>query len=332
MDSSPASSNPKKETIKVAYHKAKLHRRVLCFLVDLFFLFLLTGISFAVANSLLPNAPFYSAVLEKRNFLQVDSGLYETSGLDIVAFAKQDGSPYTNDAERKDFVSSRLNDFYTVHKYCPVDAAAKYEQRKATADNGAGVTLFEMKDGKLVERNLNPTFFLNFYEKELKNHAMSYLFQVDEYFATTRFIFLFTSGEILVFGTIFFAVLYLVIPLWVFPKGRKTLGRAIFRIGIVTRHALVPSRGKYALRWLFEYGFLVLLDFFAFLIPLFVSTGMLFLSENQQNLPDYLFGHYQVDITDDDVYSDPSEYANRKGVHDRSLLEDKDFEIKQNHI
>ena len=328
----PESLSPKAEPIKVTYSKAAIWRRVLAFVTDLFLLISLTGLTFAVVNTFLPDAPFYAEKIQKRNALQVDSKLYAEPGVDIVSYAKADASPFRNDVERKDYVSARLEEFYTVHQYCPATAKAEYESRKALATSEAGVPLFELVDGKLVEKNLNPAFFLDFYEKELKNYATGFLFQVDEYLETTRFIFLCTVVEIVVAATVFFFLFYLVIPLWVFPKGRKTLGRAVFGIGILNKKALVPTRKNYALRALFEYGVFLYLDFFGFLIPIIVSTTMLFLSEKSQNLPDFVFGHYMVDVRGNEVYRDEGEYFAAKDPHGKSLLEDKDFEILQNHI
>ena len=299
--------------------------------MDAFFYIFLSVLLFALSNTVMPHVPAYAEVIAKRESIQADSGLY-VDGQDIAAYVASAGSPYTTVATQKDYLSDKLETFYQTQKYCPVSALSEYRSRQALARSSSGLDLFELVDGKLVERPLAPQEFLTFYTGELRNHALAALFQNEGYLKTTQTIYLVAVGQGAFWATANYFFFYLIVPVCLFRNGRQTFGRKIFRLGYVNRHAISPRRGNFMLRSLVEYLFFVPLAAVTFLIPLFISAGMLFLSETSQDLPDYLFGHYMVDVSKDDVYSDPSQYHKGQGLHEKSLLTDKDFQIEQNHI
>ena len=320
-----------KPTIKVEYKKARLFPRLLSFFVDAFFYISLTVLMFGISHSLMPQLPAYAEIVAKREAIQEASGLY-VDGADIATYAVSPLSPYTTTITQKDYLSEKLGEFYDKAVYCPKEARGEYDVRRAEAKNGSGIALFELIDGKLVERNLNPQDFLDFYTKEVRQYSLSYLSLNTEYFHTTQSLFLVAVGEASLWATTNYFFFYLIVPVCIFRKGRQTFGRKIFGLGYLTRKAVSPSRGNFIGRSVVEFFLFVPLGIGAFLIPLIVSATMLFLSENRQDLPDYIFGHYLVDARQDDIYSDPSQYRHGRQLHERSLLEDKDFQIEQNHI
>ncbi|MDY6391546.1 MAG: RDD family protein [Bacilli bacterium] len=321
----------KPQTIKVTYPKAKVYKRVLSFLVDAFFFIFVSAMMFGLIHSAMPSFPPYAEALSRREQIQEKSLLY-VDGVDLVTYVEASGDLYVSTAQRKDFLRDRIEKYYALTEYCPSAAAEEYFTRKSLAKNNAGSLLFSLEDGKLVEGSSSPKEYYDFYVGEYRNYSLSYLSQTGEYIATTQKIFLFSFAEMALIGTANFAFFYVVVPVCLFRKGRQTFGRAIFRIGLLTRKAISPSRGKYLLRGLVAYVLLFVLDFFAFMIPLLVSATMLLLSDKGQSLLDYMFGHYAVDVSDQEAYEDPTEYRDSVDAHGRSLLEDKDFQIEQNHI
>lgn len=322
---------PSPSVLKVEYKKAKLHRRFLAFFIDLFLLAFLTGIFFGVCNTFVPNLPFYAEVVATRKQLQEESLLYESSTEEDIATYIANTSALATITEKKEYLSSRLSAFYANAKFVSVAEARSYEERKAKATKD-GVSLFEMKEGELVEKSLSPAYFITFYSEEVTNHALSILSQYPDYFHSSQVIFLTSFFEIIILLTLNFSFLNFVVPVCIFRKGRRTFGRAVFKIGILNKRALSPRKRAYLARAILEFLFLIVLDFFAFLIPLMISVTMLLLSNDSQSLVDYLTGQYMVDMSKDDIYDDPYQFQGRADTHEHSLLEDKDFQIEQNHI
>ena len=107
------------------------------------------------------------------------------------------------------------------------------------------------------------------------------------------------------------------------------MGRALFGIGMVGKDGLNVTPGRFVARAAFSYVVYLFLNI-AFLIPLFISAGILFISSRNQSLADYVFGTQMVDSTKDDIYVDISDYLERKNSGKKASIENKDFEL-DNH-
>jgi len=323
-------ATPERTVLKVEYSKAKLYRRFFAFFIDVFLLAFLTGITYGLANMGITRIPAYEETISQRTKLQLDSGLYNSDQQTVVDYVST-AEEFTTVELKKDYLARKLQGFYENAAFCTVKDKEGYDDRRINAKD-AGIVFFEVVEGEIRERNINPQYFYDFYVKEVENHALLLLSQNSQYFQTTQVIFLTSFISIVTLLILNYGFLNVIVPVCIFRQGRKTFGRAVFRIGIVDRKALSPTRGKYILRAILEFLFFIVLDFVAFLLPLGVSATMLLLSEHSQNLTDYIFGHYMVDTTVDDVYEDPYHFQEKKNLNKKSLLEDPDFQIEQNHI
>ena len=320
---------------EVVYSKAKKRNRFLAFFTDGFIFIVSTFILFGALHMAVRTMPFFVEQSSIRQEIRLDSGLYVyNKNNDVVSIVDylNDNTEYPNAKTKKDYLAPRIETFYINERFFSDKSVLnKYDERRLTAKRES-TNLFIKNDGKIVENSVNPQYLYDFYKNEITSYSNGMLLTLPEYSKTTSVIFMTAVIEVIIYGTLMFALFYVVLPLTAFRRGRRTLGRAIFKVGLVGLDALNIRWKKFVLRQLFAYVFLVLLDFFAFLIPLIISIFMVLFSKQNQGLVDYVFGIHQVDITVDDIYFDYGDYEIRKGLRKVASIENNDFKIGSKHI
>ena len=103
-------------------------------------------------------------------------------------------------------------------------------------------------------------------------------------------------------------ITYLV-PMLVFRRGGKTLGKLAFRIGLIGNDLFSPSTGKILARFvIFFFGEMVL-SLFTFGIPFIISFSMMAFSKRKQGFPDYMLGLIEIDTSKNNIYFNKYEAA-----------------------
>ena len=204
---------------------------------------------------------------------------------------------------------------------------AKYSERKlaVVSDN---VHLFATKDGQVVENEVQPALLFDFYKKEINDHSLGYLFNNKTYYNLTRFDFWKVIVEISSSATLFYLVYYLVLPLTLFKRGRQTIGMKLSRIALLDIHALTVKKTPFILRTLFNLLVFVYVNILAFLVPSFISIGMMYMTRANQSLTNYIFNDYFVDTSNQHIYLDEGERQFSKSNLEKVSIENKDFVIK----
>ena len=320
-----------KERIELTYSRPGLGLRLLSAFIDFFLFGVASFVLFAISSSIVGSMDFYKENSAKRKALQDESSLF-VDGTDIVSYVEQNEDLFVGIRAQKDFLKEHIDLFYSNETFMDegkrIKAKGEYETRKAEAMK-EGAHLFVLEDGALVEDSLDPGWFISFYESEINDHALKIFITYEPYLATNRLIWLTAIAEIYASMTISYFVFYFAIPLWGMKRGRLTIGRSLFKIGMVGRNGLNVSSRRFMARSLFSFVAYVILDI-AFLAPLLISVGMLFLSNKNQTMADYISGTYMVDIAKDDIYLDLSDYLERKKSSKKASIENKDFEL-DNH-
>lgn len=319
------------EKIEISYSKPSLGKRFLAMLVDFFFFGFLTFVLFSLSNTAVSSMEFYQKNMELRTSLQEESSLY-VKGDDIVTYVKNNEELFTGVRAQKDYLSAHIDAFYANEKFLSegerTKALGEYASRKANASKD-GTPLFTLKDGVYEENDVNPSWHIDFYAEEIDNHARPIFASYLPYIETTKTIWITAIIEFFASMTVSYFLFFVVVPLWLLKRGRLTVGRSIFKIGMIGKDAFNVSTKRFLLRALFSYVVYLILDI-AFLIPLFISAGMLFLSNRNQSLADYVLGTYMVDVTNDDIYLDINDYLDRKNLSKKASIENKSFEL-DNH-
>ena len=317
---------------EVAYIRAKTGKRFGSFFIDIFLLFFTGFLLFAAFHPVVTHFPFYETNLQTRQDLQGKSGFYREDGTDIVSYFNSDASEsdFPSARLKKDYLSNALDAFYQNDDFLSHETQAQmqadYQQRKTNATY-QDTALFVMTNGTLAECEVNPEWLLSFYETEVNDYAQPLFVGYLPYLETTRVIWLSSFLEALVALTVSFALYFLAIPLTMGRRGRKTLGMKILQIGYVTREGLTPTWGKTCLRTIFLYFIDFLVGFVSFLLPLFVSVGMMLLGKNKQTLDEYLFNWTAVDTKDQEIYLDYADFFQHEQAKKEASIENKNFEI-----
>lgn len=315
---------------EVVYSKPKLWKRMTSAIVDLLLFVTVASFLFLGSNAIAEQTDGYQDALTKRLEIQVSSGLYETDGTDILTHV-EDETDFPTVRDKKEYLCARIDAFYQNDAFCTSSDIVSYESRKSSAVE-EGTMLFVLNDaGELIE---NPSASLDalysFYCDEISLHATALLFSSVEYANLTRYFTMVMGIGILVVATIAYFLIYLLFPLVVFRKGRMTLGRALFHIGMIGVDALTPKAGKFVGRCVFTYFVYLLLSFVSFLIPIVISVGMMFMSKRNQDLADYVFNLYMVDASKRDVYMDFDDYLDHQQARESASIENANFKI-DNH-
>ena len=100
------------------------------------------------------------------------------------------------------------------------------------------------------------------------------------------------------------------------------------RIGLLDVHALTVKKSSFILRTLFDLLVFVYVNIVSFMIPSFISIGMMYLTKTNQSLTNYIFNDYFVDCSNQHIYLDEGERQFAKSNLEKVSIENKDFIIK----
>ena len=313
------------KSLEIVYSSAKVSKRGLALLIDAFVTIFLALIIFVTSNSIVTKVPFYVEVASKREKIQDKSRLFSD---DHILISEYVDSLTISNREKNEYMSSRISSFYEDKDfYIDTDPNVGYNSRRNKASNGS-TTLFIEEDGEIKENPLcDPSVILSFYKDEVNNYCLKQFYQYPGYLETNKFFFLTGIIEALASLTVSYTIFYLVFPLTIFRKGKKSLGMYVFKIALVGKDGLSLRIGPYVGRFFFEYFVFIIFGFASFLISWAISFTMLLTSKRKQSLTDYVLNQYKVDVSKSDVYIDFYDYTHSKEASKLASLENKDFNI-----
>jgi hypothetical protein len=314
--------------IEIEYKSVSVVKRFFSKFVDLFIIVFTCFVFFSLSNMfIVKNVDGYKNLINTQNKLKIESNLYLEDGTYVIDYVNTDS--FTNYESKKDYLSSTIEKFYTNQTFFN-DSTYKnqYYQRAVESKDSSSNLLFKLENEVLKESNLKPEDYYNFYKDEIENHCIGYLFNNSEYSNCTRLISLSLIITAFICLFISYVIYRVVLPLTCFKKGKQTLGMKLFKISYVGVDAFSVSGTKYALKSIFDFIVYYLLNIVSFLIPLIISTGMMFLSKSGQDLSEYIFNVYPIDTKNDDVYTCYLEYLDGLDNKKRASIENNDFKLK----
>ena len=318
-----ASSGP----IEVVYKKAKLSKRFFSYFIDVSLFILSTFILFSLTNMAVTASGWYKHKRVELTQLRNDSGLY-IDGVDIITYTGNNETFPTYE-DKKTKISDAIDSFYHNTTYIGdvVGTIKGYDERRLNAKSGE-TNLFIKSGDTVIENTVSAEVLYNFYKNEIETFSMALLIKYPPYFYLTSFSFLTSVVQIVVIGTIMFAVYYLVLPLTCFKRGRQTIGMKLANVGLISVYADNVTTGKYIGRFFFELAIFFYLNFFSFLIPTFVTVAMVIFTKTNSSLVNYVFNDYCVDVTNQKIYFDALERSESSiKLHEMSI-ENKDLTLK----
>ena len=326
------------EEINIEYHRPIFHRRVLANLIDAMLFALIFVLLFLGLKSVVESSKPYLRARDHVQTVQRDSGLYgEKNGryYDVVSLYKEDTKLTASQHKQK--LTEAIDSFITyLDRSVSAEISAKVqtdydEYRLGDKMVYEDVPCFILVDGSVRE---NPECQLSYqrytdeiYAPYIDRQCQGFLVtEIPGVRSDTRFM-----SNMLVFvelpvSFIIAALLVYMVPPFIFKRGRRTIGKAIYKIGLVDSRCLNVRVGRTIARFsIFIFGILFL-SMLTLGIPMIISFSMMAFSKSRQGFPDYMLNLNEVDISDVKVYNSLDEIAVEKAQEQEKA---PDFKMKE---
>ena len=347
------------EVVKVEYTKPKFFHRIMANLIDIFIMIVLFFGLFIGTRAIVQATPYYKNVQARIFDMQIESGLYVKYGdpekiVDIVYYlgdeAKQVGTygrefdgvntsdPNKAPEGKVGLIVRSINQFIS---FCEINSPNdRYQEllgyydsyRLETVDDN-GVHYF-VRDGDKIVPNEEISndgtklkyFFNNVYVPFVEKRCIPFLSaNVTEYRNLSRIDFKFLVFLELPVAYCLAGILTYFVPPLFFRRGRKTLGKAVYHIGLIDSRVLSPTFLRFLARFaIFFFGEL-LLSLASFGIPYIISFSLMVFSKKKQGFPDYMLGLYEIDTSKANIYMDYVEAQLKNELHGQAI----DFKMEK---
>lgn len=326
--------NNQNQTIE--YVKAKYSSRLFAFAVDLMTMIITSLLLVVLAQFITINTDGYKNILSTLDDIQEKSHLYEYdhSNKEWLNKAKYYNDPETDD-DYKTYnkkLDEALTQFYTDPYFFDQtdEKSGIYLYDIQKIPEGLNHTELFIKDGdKIVESaTADLKDLYKFYINAISKDAVTYLMKNDAYMNASRSVTLiFIFIELLI--PIVTSVLIYEFAIPAFDRhGRRTLGKRIFKLGVVDVKALSPKFGRFTCRFLLFLFAEILLSVVALLLPIIISFSMVLFSKTGQSFHDYVTNTYVVDISQSFICNTKKEYDEKHNLEEKFSPTSKDLILK----
>lgn len=227
--------------------------------------------------------------------------------------------------EANDAIETALTSFYTNPSFYEVNNGIEtYNLEKIPAHQERGTYFLYSEDGSIVRDSTKTGEEMYEFYQAAVNSALNYLYKDSTLINSSRVITYYHISMIALAIVISGSIFYLMFP-FIFKKNRQTLGKLIFKLGVISADGLRPSGARTFARFAAFFGIEVLVSLVSFALPLIVSFSMFAFSKTGTSLHDYITNTYVVDISTYSIY---------KSVDDlkESDAHERDFDIKPKDV
>ena len=102
----------------------------------------------------------------------------------------------------------------------------------------------------------------------------------------------------------------------IFFRGKKSLGRLAFRIGLLGKDNFSLTIGRFTLRFLIFLFAEVILSVFTLCVPLIISISMSAFTKKKQNFHDFMLDIKEVDTYGTKIYLDKYDILKEENKHE----------------
>lgn len=329
-----------KKKKEIAYYRPTFWKRVSCIVFDaLIFALVALGI-FICIREIVVNTPKFKTYNDELNDKKILSGLYLYND---EAGRYQDLMTYLNVSSDLSYGVKELRlkqAIDTFHEYLfEVSGKETYDAVIEQYNNFllSPSLVYENNPYFIIEEETNEIvknidakipsklYVENAYGKYFDEQALGYfvtyvpnVYNIEKYFSD---LLLFLEIPLSLFlGCL---VVYYIVPLC-FLRNKATLGRFLFKIGLVNKNVLSVSVPLFTLRFIIFFFLEILLSLVTFGVPLFVSFSLMAFSKKKQTFHDYMLGIEEVDVESSKIYYSKDEIFSVK----QSKYDIKNFKLK----
>lgn len=339
------------EVVSINYTQPKFWHRCMANFVDFFLMVLMFIILFISTRAIVLATPDYKKTENRIGELQLASGLYfedtlnENKRVDVVYYLDKYEGTYGDNFTVKENPTGKLGKIiYAIDKFekfskenAPKERydelVAYYDSIRLDTINKEGIHYF-VKDGDDIVPNetlsSNPEkrkdFYKDVYVKFVEKRCLPFLTSnITEYRELYRVEFNYLVFlELPVAYALAGLIVYFIPPLF-FRRGRKTLGKALYHIGLIDDRMLSPTFGRFLSRFAIFYFAELILSLFTLGIPYIISFSMMAFSKRRQGFPDYMLHLYEIDTSKANIYMDYVEAELKNELHGEAI----DFRMKK---
>lgn len=309
----------KKPKIELEYYRARFTQKCGAILLDtVVFVLLCLGL-FIGCKEIVEITPTYIDIDQKFETLKLDSGLYvENKDLnrveDIVTFLNRDDK--MSSSEKEEYLLEHIYTFFDSVPSKTEYLKKEYEDFILNLNiNYEGYRYFIYDETKGIIKNPDFTIPIeayvdNVYKSYIDNIGLAEFIILTpnaldyQKYQSNMLLFVEIPVSFLISATI----VWYIIPLC-FTRGKKTLGRLAFRIGILDSNKLNVKAGRFTIRFLIFLFLELILSVFTLCVPLIISISMSAFTKKKQNFHDYMLGIEEVDTYNTKIYKDNIEIS-----------------------
>lgn len=301
----------------VLYYRPKFTHRIFANLVDILIFIFVFFSCFLGVREIIRNAPGYKAKSQELTQMRLDSGLYAYDDdnvlRDIVSVLNYDKgqtakSRMTRSKNAIDTFVSYAKSVATNENYEEVvKDYRKYRLAETMTHDGIAMFITNEQNevvenpalidsAETVSSQIYTEYYKKAYQPYIDNHLQAYLVVVVPHY---KDIINYQTNMLLwvnIFAVYCFTgLLVYLVPLFIFRRGRMTIGKALYGIGLVDSNCLSPSLPRTLARFVIFYFAILVLSLFTFGLPIIISFSIMVFSKNKQGFQDYMLRLVEVD-------------------------------------
>ena len=319
--------------MEVVFNKPKYRVRLFAFFFD-FMCMVITGVLLVFAmQAIMNNVPYYKAANKTIDEIQLASGLYverddHTTKLMCDFYKVENDNQYEEYNKKFD---EALTSFYTNERFFdlsdPNSGIHLYNIEKIPEGETEGVLFIyadETRTSIVQKSGASKKDLYDFYCRIMSEKAIKYVINNDAYVSSTKTISLSFIFIILLVPIVFSVLLFeLLFPL-IFRRGRKTLGKLIFKLSVVDVRGLACPLGRFLGRFAILFFLEILIGIASFAIPIIVSFSMMVFSKTNQAFHDYVTNTYVVEAPMSSICLTKEELIAKKQRDENFVLNKED--------
>lgn len=320
---------------KIELTKAKFSSRIFSFGADLVCMAVTSLLMVIGMQYLVSNSSGYREITNTLDTIQMQSHLYARDGGEVVIVTKAYDAPEKEEEykELNAVFDQRLKEFYADPAFFdqtnPESGMHLYDIQRIP-EGQTHTDLFVKDEHGVVVESLTASYkdLYKFYANAINQDAVAHLMKNDAYMNANRSVtYIFVFIELLIPIAVAVLIFEFIIP--AFDKhGKRTLGKRIFKLGVVDSRGLSPKFGRFVCRFLLFAFAELALSVVSFLIPIIISFSMVAFGKGGQSFHDYVCATYVVDASQDFIHKDEKEYEDKINNEEKYSLLSKDLKIK----
>lgn len=339
------------EVVSINYSQPKFWHRVMANFVDFFLMLVFFVGLFAATRAIVVNTDNYKQVEQKISDIQLNCGLYvkdmhdEGKNVDIIYYIDNYVSLYGGEFEgvaddggepigKIGLAVASINKFIN---YCSNpdnvnpercnELIAYYDSTRLNTLSSDGIHYFVKDDDKIVpnetltsNKENRQYFYKDVYTPIIEDRFLPFLTSnVTEYREAFRVEFNYLVFLEIPVAYAFAGILVYFVPPLFFRRGRKTLGKALYHIGLVDQRVLSPSFSRFLARFCIFYFAELILSLVTLGIPYIISFSIMAFSKDKQGFPDYMLHLYEIDTSKANIYMDYVEAELKNELHGEAV-------------